>query len=427
MKSAVKRTYHPMFIALFIMNGMDKKHWAQIPKSTRHQWQQTHQEDMFGFEFISNYALERDAIKEMFDVSSLQKSSIAICKVYRCIRKITLGLKGYKSSFKKQTAVIIETIEHLSISATLKSACKLFNISTQKFYRLKNKLHCTASLKNLCYKLNPQQLSIKEVNTIRYFLNIPENFFLPLSTIYYSILNSGRSSFSLSTFYKYCTLIGESRKFIKIKKEIQSLRAHRPFEYLHIDITNIQTVNEGICKLAFVKDNFSKACLYSEVLANGSSYAITDLLKCAFEKHKLHSISEQIKIVCDGGPENKGQVDIWISKLKHPPTIKLTARSSTFPFSNNMSESIHHTFKNIFLREYVPYDKVDLKLKLKEFEHFYGNTLYPLELYGYTTQQVLQGAIPDKHRFALQIEASKKIRPEENRRTSFCNECLPSE
>jgi len=105
----------------------------------------------------------------------------------------------------------------------------------------------------------------------------------------------------------------------------------------------------------------------------------------------------------------------------------LDERSSTFPFSNNMSESIHHTFKNIFLRDYIPYDKEDLKLKLKEFEHFYGNILYPLELYGYTTQEVLHGAIPDKHRFALQIEASKKIRPEENRRTSFCDECLSAE
>lgn len=37
-----------------------------------------------------------------------------------------------------------------------------------------------------------------------------------------------------------------------------------------------------------------------------------------------------------------------------------------------------------------------------------GDILYPIELFGYTTQQVLKGAIPDKHRFTLQIEASKK-------------------
>jgi hypothetical protein len=52
--------------------------------------------------------------------------------------------------------------------------------------------------------------------------------------------------------------------------------------------------------------------------------------------------------------------------------------------------------------------------------------LYPLELNGFTTQQVLNGAMPDRHRFALQIEISKKMRTKENHTTVFCKECFPS-
>ena len=427
MKSAIKRIYHPMFIALYMMNVLDKNIVFQIPKSTRHQWQQTHQADMFGFEYISNYTRDLEAIKEMFEVSFLRRTSKAICKVYRCFRKVITEIKGYKAAFNKHTATILETIDHLITISNVSIACKLFNISTQKFYRLKNKLYCTASIKNLCYKLHPQQLTLKEIGTIKQFLISPENMMVPLSTIYFSILNSGKSFFSLSTFYKYCGLLGEKRKFVKEKKVLQRFQANRIFEFLHVDITNVQTINEGVCKVAFIKDNFSKACLYSAVLANGTSFAITEHLKRAFEKYDLFSQNKTVNIVCDGGPENKGELDLWTSGLKHPPTIKLTARTTTFPFSNNMSESIHHVFKNVFLRGNVPYDKDALKLRLKEFEHFYGHVLYPIELCGYTTQQVLNGALPDKHRFTLQIETSKKMRVEENRRTGFCNECLPTE
>ncbi len=190
--------------------------------------------------------------------------------------------------------------------------------------------------------------------------------------------------------------------------------------------TSSPTINFKRSRKYFVKDNFSKACPYTEVLMDGSSFEITNLLKSAFEKYTLYSHNEPVNIVCDGGPENKGDLDQWISGLKHPPTIKLTAQTETFPFSNNMSESIHHIFKNIFLRDCNVYDRAGLILKLKEFEFFYGHILYPLELYGFTSQQVLNGAIPDKHRFALQIENSQKMRAKENHATVFCKECYPS-
>ncbi len=166
MKSFEKRIYHPMFIALFMENVLDKTLVSQIPKSTRHQWKQTNQTDMFGFEHISNYAGNLASVKEIFEVTFLQKSSIAICKIYRCFRKIVNEFKGYKNAFNKHGYSIVNTIDYLISVININTACRLFNISTQKFYRLKNKLYCSTSVNNLCYKLHPQQLTLKEVENI---------------------------------------------------------------------------------------------------------------------------------------------------------------------------------------------------------------------------------------------------------------------
>src|SRR5580704_14464266 len=122
-----------------MMNVLDQSIVSQIPKSTRHQWLKTNQSEMYGFEQISGYANNISSVKEMFEVEFLKKSSIAICKVYRCIHKIMNEVKGYKRAFKKNSEYVVKTIDQLSTLFNLNAACKLFKISIQKFYRLKNK------------------------------------------------------------------------------------------------------------------------------------------------------------------------------------------------------------------------------------------------------------------------------------------------
>ena len=90
-------------------------------------------------------------------------------------------------------------------------------------------------------------------------------------------------------------------------------------------------------------------------------------------------------------------------------------QTKEFPNSNSMSESIHHTFKTRFLRDTILRDKDHLFLKLTEFEQYIGHIIYPLSLYGFTTQEVLNGALPDKYRFSRPINEAKANRPMKNK------------
>ena len=98
-----------------------------------------------------------------------------------CVSDLMDGISGLKNILRKNSAKVIETIEYLATEMPLAKACKVMGILTNQYYRWKNKINCTASVLNLCFKTHPHQLNISEVNIIREAINNPEyNFYLVL-------------------------------------------------------------------------------------------------------------------------------------------------------------------------------------------------------------------------------------------------------
>ena len=120
----------------------------------------------------------------------------------------------------------------------------------------------------------------------------------------------------------------------------------------HVDVTHVQTQNDGVQYVAFIKDNFSKALLgYKSVSYKPDSNFIRNLFEETFIKYHLLDASDQINILSDGGTENKGSLLEWISQIDSPVVKKLTAKTTIFPFSNSMSESTHSIYKSEFLQK----------------------------------------------------------------------------
>ncbi|MCK6640924.1 MAG: hypothetical protein L6Q81_12655 [Bacteroidia bacterium] len=132
-----------------------------------------------------------------------------------------------------------------------------------------------------------------------------------------------------------------------------------------------------------------------------------------FAEHALNAHPEQISIVCDGGSENKGELLVWMAQRVLPVVKKLTAGIDVK--SNSMSESVHHILKNEFLGGKMP---KDIPSAIERFVHYHNNQRYPIEHYGYTCNEVHNGAKPDKKRFTAEILQAKQNRVEENSRFS---------
>jgi hypothetical protein len=68
-----------------------------------------------------------------------------------------------------------------------------------------------------------------------------------------------------------------------------------------------------------------------------------------------------------------------------------------------------HLFKHDFLKGKLLYDAKACDKKLNQFMDHYLNRYFG-ELHGLTPQQVLNGEIPNKHKFTPQIQQAKKDR-----------------
>jgi transposase InsO family protein len=257
------------------------------------------------------------------------------------------------------------------------------------------------------------------VKIIEETINAPENLFKPLSTLHFHLMREGLVFIGRSTFYKYAKLLCPDRPKPKREKEQVHFRASRVFEVLHIDTTPILT-DKGIVRVAFVKDNKSKAILHYAILPDGSSAYIKKLLADTFEKHNLYNHPYPINIMSDGGSENKGDLLQWINDIEN---VKKIIAKKDVPFTNNMSESIHHVFKGEFMRYKPIADEQALQYYLDLFVEYYNHHRFPIELLGCSPMEVVNGVIPDKYKFKKDIRIARHRRYLENKAAKFCDVC----
>ncbi len=333
------------------------------------------------------------------------------------------SIKAYKKALKNNALTVVQTIDYLAGSISLNRACRVFNITTQKYYRLKNKVMCTASVLNLCFKTHPGQLTIAECTIIKTAINEAHNSHKSLTTIWYQLMRSNSLFCASSTFYKYASLLSvQVLKTKHIPAKLQ-LRATRIFEYLHIDTTLVPSLQQGMLRGVIIKDNYSKKILHQAVVNDGSSGAILAVVKEMFTLCNLQNHPQPITLVSDGGSENKGEVTQWFTTLDASTFTKQIAKTPTFSFTNNQIESTFNTFKNKFLNQRAISNKVHLLQELNDFAHYNNNHRYPISLAGYTPQEVFEGAIVDKNKFKISIQQAQTLRYHKNKSASFCNVC----
>lgn len=139
---------------------------------------------------------------------------------------------------------------------------KLFhwmNISSQKLSSWNRHRKCNLSLLQLCRSSHPHQLVGKEVNAIKSYLDkhLPS---LKVKTLVYAKMIRKRAAFcSLTTFYIYARLLGfPSKLSFKKKGNKVGVRASRPKELLHFDVTVFKLANNTKMYIYVVMDNFSR-------------------------------------------------------------------------------------------------------------------------------------------------------------------------
>lgn len=261
-----KRSYHPLVVFSYYANRLEPEHLAQIPKTTIDYWRKNDHTTMHGYEWISTFYAQCEDFNKIQKHKIIFKSVRLCCKLFDTFSVLCKNIKTYKTLIKNNAAAIISTIDYLTQEIPLRKACRVFNITTQKYYHLKNKLYCSASVLNHCFKTHPQQLTVSESSIINKAVNDPDNDRNSKLSIMFKLRRAGKLFCAKSTFNKYVSLLSEKPVKKKIKKPALRLKATRIFEYIHVDTTFLPTFNDGKVRAVIIKDNTNVLTFYYKVL-----------------------------------------------------------------------------------------------------------------------------------------------------------------
>ena len=88
-------------------------------------------------------------------------------------------------------------------------------------------------------------------------------------SIYYQALRDKTVFMGIGTWYKYANRLDIKRKFFRIKrKKVIGIRASRPLQILHMDVTIFKPLDNTKVYIYFIVDNFSRAILNWQQVLN---------------------------------------------------------------------------------------------------------------------------------------------------------------
>ena len=375
-QNRTKLTYHTDIQLMAQLDVLPQSLLKDIPKSTLSNFRNRDYSNIYGFEYINLLKESKELLKAYNESEKLRLVCNSILKTRNASIEILNSMN--KFDFKKITLKvkekIVSTIDSVKSELDLDLAIKefsIFYISKYKYFQWCNELkyQCSDSLFKLCKKLSPQQLISKEVAVIKKAL---ENDFYhgwPVYSIAMHHIKNKLLFVSPSTWYKYVKLLGIKRQKVKSrrKKNKIGIRASRPLEIWHIDVTLFELLDASKAYIYILMDNFSRCILNWDVSLELSGQTTMNLIKSASDKFlKYNFNNESVVLISDGGPENNNKfVDGFLEKKEI--SIKKLIAQKDISFSNSIVEAMNKILKYQYL--YL-HDIPNIESLRKHLEHY---------------------------------------------------------
>ncbi|NGX85371.1 DDE-type integrase/transposase/recombinase [Aequorivita sp. KMM 9714] len=394
---------------------------ASIPRSNISRWK-NEADDKYSFcELNDIITQEIELIKRLNQSSNIKKINQGYFKLADTFHKVISKVKGLKSLIKGQKEIIIDVIEQVKDFIPINTALKVFNISRSTFENYKSILihKCEVSYFNWCTKRFPNQLLPKEVKTIKTYMDDDNYKHWSKSSIYLKSLRDEKLQCCVSTFYKYCRLLGfKNRPRRKKSDSYTPVRTTRPNKLWCADVTIFKTADNVKHYIHFLIDHYSKMILGYRIEKSASAIAIKSLVQNACLQHK----PDKLQFLTDGGSENVNSVvSNFINAIDIP--IKHLIAQKDVVFSNSMIEAINKIIKHQFLFPKELANGNQLTKLIGETIPIY-NTIRPqMSLGGNTPQETFNGLSIDISRYTHNFKEQKTIRIKLNGKNA-CNICI---
>lgn len=397
-----------------------EKALAGIPASTLFDWRARDFSGIYGLDPDDPWLSNLDLFRRLKDRQGLLKTIRALLRIIDFYTRICRQIRGKKGIWRLNKDRIVQLVQQVSAGLSVRHACTYLQITVQRYYHWKNFVVCKTSPLGLCTKQYPNQISNKEQAAIRTALFDTHTSHWSKRSIYFKLLRGGRVACELSTFYKYARIFGAGIERMKKRKYGQGIRATAPLKLIHIDVTILRLQNGLRVLIQLVMDNYSRMIMGCRSSLAYNSSMTKDLLEEILEKYP--ELRKRSVILCDGGSENAGNVDDFLSRPENNNIRKQIALVDV-RFSNSMIEAVNKRMKYEFLlpnlQKMQSLEDVHacLKAGIKDF----NNRPHAVH-HGLTPVEVMGGEIPNRSRFRNHTKALKSLRGAANQ-SQMCGVC----
>jgi putative transposase len=394
---------------------------ASVPNSNKFRWKHEPEDKYVGCELAEFVNQEIELLKRIGQSSNIKKINESYFKLVDSFHEMISDVKGIKSIIKDQKELVINTIESVKDSIPIDKALKVFNISRTTYQNYKTiVIHkCEASYFKWCTKRFPNQLLPKEVLTIKAYMKHVDYMFWSKSSVYLRAVRDNQLHCCISTFYKYCRLLGFAnlKRYSKLDDN-KPLRTTRPNVVWCADVTIFKTADGVKHYIHVLMDHFSKKILGFSIEKSSSGKAIRNLLQHAYLKYK----PIDAMFLTDGGCENiNADVSSLLESFANPIIHKIAQRDVVF--SNSMIEAFNKTFKYEFLYPKNINTGIGLKKVIDESIPIYNNHRPQWSLDGNTPSETFSGIPMDFSNYKSSFSKQKAIRLTQNKDNS-CRICF---
>jgi hypothetical protein len=152
-----KNRYHPLVILMYHSEMLSVEELAKIPRNTKRNWNRFNLNNYYGFEMAEAYIDDFDHIKDVLKNKHLKSAMKFMCTLSNGYKNVISEIEDNKKLVKKHKLEISNAISKIAKQGKLNisTACHLFGVNKNWFYRHRKKEKCTISKIGKCFKQYP--------------------------------------------------------------------------------------------------------------------------------------------------------------------------------------------------------------------------------------------------------------------------------
>ena len=337
------------------------------------------------------------------------------------VRLVRVRLDGERVPAGEAKARIISAVERARRRVPLCVALRSIGLSASRYHAwVRLEESCELEDRTSCPRTIPGQLTAREVAAIEQMVTGNEYRHMPLRALALHAQRIGRVFASPTTWARLVRKRGWRSPLQRVfpPRPKEDVRATRPGELLHIDVTIIRLLDGTRAFLHGVIDNYSRKILAWRLARRLDPATTCEVLIRAGEQ--LPTSEDPATVYADSGVENvNGQVDGLLSLGK----LRRVLAQVEVSFSNSMIEAWWRSLKHnwLYLNELDSFAAVERLVGWYVHEH---NQVIPHAAFrGQTPDEVFAGGgdqVPRKLRDGLR--AAHLARLQINRGLS-CEDC----